>query len=78
MLMEDFGKTLTTQLHMDASAAIGIAQGQGVGKIRHLSTSVLWVQGQELRQAIAIRKICGTKIPSDLCTKHVDRELVEE
>ena len=76
-LMEDFGRSLTTKLHMDASAAIGIAQRQGVGKIRHLSTSILWIQDQELRRAITVKKIDGSKNPSDLMTKHVNRELVD-
>ena len=76
-LLEDFGVPVTTRLHMDASAAIGIIQRRGIGKIRHLSTSLLWVQEQELRQAIQIQKIDGAKNSSDLLTKHVQRELVE-
>ena len=77
-LMEDYGIKVTTRLHMDASAAIGIIQRQGIGKIRHLSTNLLWVQQQQLREAIMIKQIDGTKNPSDLLTKHVPRDLVEK
>ena len=40
----DFGMSLMPHLHVDASAAIGIAQRKGLGKVRHLDTRLLWIQ----------------------------------
>ena len=39
----DFGLQLSPFLHVDASAAIGIAQRKGLGRIRHLDTQSLWI-----------------------------------
>ena len=38
-LLRDLCQELKLRMHMDASAALGIIQRQGVGKVRHLSTS---------------------------------------
>ena len=35
-LADDFGIELKIRLHVDASAALGILQRQGVGRVRHL------------------------------------------
>ena len=37
-LLRDLCQELKLRMHMDASAALGIIQRQGVGKVRHLST----------------------------------------
>ena len=43
-LLKDLGQEVKLRMHMDASAALGIAQRRGVGKVRHLSTGTLWLQ----------------------------------
>ena len=45
----DFGLDLTPHLFVDTTAAIGIAQRKGLGKVRHLDTQALWIQ-DALRQ----------------------------
>ena len=40
----DYADKLDPWLHVDASAALGVAQRTGLGKIRHLDTRVLWIQ----------------------------------
>lgn len=42
MLM-DLGVTLGIRLHTDASAAKGIASRRGLGKVRHIDVSQLWL-----------------------------------
>ena len=37
-MIEEMGMKATGRLHVDASAALGIAQRAGVGRIRHLDT----------------------------------------
>ena len=39
-----FGKAMVPWMYVDASGANGIAQRNGLGKIRHLHTQLLWVQ----------------------------------
>ena len=40
----DFGDKAESFLHADASAAIGVANREGLGRIRHLDTQSLWLQ----------------------------------
>ena len=40
----DLGMSLTPRIMTDASAALGIAQRRGLGKVRHVQTQALWVQ----------------------------------
>ena len=59
-------------VHIDATAAIGIASRQGLGRIRHIATTDLWVQ-QRLRCGdLCIEKILGQINPGDLMTKPLD------
>ena len=43
-LLLDLGVKLKIQIKTDASAAKGIASRRGVGKIRHIEVSQLWIQ----------------------------------
>ena len=43
-LLKDAGWQVPVHLHSDATAAIGIARRKGLGKIRHLDTTDLWIQ----------------------------------
>ena len=46
-LLADFGcSTMRASVGMDASAAIGIVQRQGISKLRHVEVDVLWIQEQ--------------------------------
>ena len=59
------------QLFADSSAAIGICRRTGIGRVRHLAVGQLWVQ-ERLRQGqFALYKVCGTRNPADLLTKHL-------
>ena len=73
-----FGDKCTVRLHVDASAALGVIQRKGVGKIRHLHTGALWLQEQQVRNVVAFQKINGTMNPADLFTKHLSREAMEK
>ena len=75
-MSEDFGDKVDAFLYADASAAIGVANREGLGRIRHLDTQSLWLQ-QALRQhRLGPGLVLGTENPSDLMTKHVDSKLL--
>ena len=46
-LCTDVGEMTQVHLMGDASAAIGIIRRMGLGKVRHLNASLLWVQEKE-------------------------------
>ena len=54
----------------DSSAAIGICNRQGLGKLRHLDTHTLWIQQAVRTSRIHLKKIDGDSNPADLFTKH--------
>ena len=56
-LLEDFGITTTAALRLDASAALGILQRKGVGKVRHLDVGCLWLQEKETRELILDERV---------------------
>ena len=68
----DLGMQLNATVHSDASAALAIAQRQGLGKLRHLKVQYLWVQEKVRKGDIGIRKVDGKENPSDLMTKHLN------
>ena len=76
-LLKDFGQVTKAVLHMDASAALGVIQRKGVGKVRHLDVSTLWLQEQQLRRIIALEKVEALKNPADLLTKSLTRERID-
>ena len=43
----------------DATAAIGIAQREGVGRTRHIDTGLLWIQQREAKGDIKVGIVKG-------------------
>ena len=72
----DFGIVFEAQVHVDASAAIGIVERQGLQKIRHIEVDLLWIQEMEMRRLLPLAKIWGELNPADLMTKNVPIEKV--
>ena len=73
----DLGMSLEGEVYTDSSAALGISQRAGIGKVRHLRTQGLWVQEVRVTGRLAYRKVLGTKNPADVLTKHVPSELLD-
>ena len=67
----DLGIGLSLELCTDATAAIGMSRQLGVGNIRHLDTSLLWVQQQVRNGDCILRKVPGVENPGDAMTKHL-------
>jgi hypothetical protein len=78
-LLKDFGvEGATVSIGIDATAAMGMAQRVGLNKVRHVEVDVLWIQEQQARKLLPLKKIPGPRNPSDLCTKNVPASLVEQ
>ena len=73
----DLGIKLEGRLHTDASAAFGIAQRRGLGKVRHIQTQALWIQQAHADKTLGYCKVPGTDNPSDVLTKHVPSEILD-
>ena len=59
---------------IDASAAKGIANCKGFGKVQHIDVNKLWVQDRIARGDLAIWKVNGKENVADILTKHVNAE----
>ena len=77
-MCHDWNIERETTLFADASAAIGIIQRVGLGKLRHLDTSYLWLQQQHIKNNVPIKKIHGPENPADLGTKALKFESIEK
>ena len=44
-IASDLGIQFSLKVRTDATAAMGMSRRLGVGKVRHLDTSLLWIQG---------------------------------
>ena len=69
---KDLGMPFEIKLLTDVAAALGMSRRLGVGKVRHLDTSLLWIQSKVREGEIVVGKVLGTDNPADALTKHID------
>ena len=72
----DMGREMAGRIWADASAALGVVARSGIGKIRHLDTSLLWVQESAAREKLSYRKVAGENNVADLLTKYLAQEVI--
>lgn len=68
-LLADFGIRFSARVWTDSFAAIGICKRQGLGKVRHLDTQMLWVQQRIRNNDLDIYYVPGEKNLADIYTK---------
>ena len=77
-VMADLGIETTCLMKTDSTAAKGMTNRRGHGKVKHLQTCELWLQEVVKDKRIEIQKV-GTKFnPADLMTKHLDSKTAVE
>ena len=76
-LCSDMGFEISGEVYADSSAAIGIAQRSGMGKVRHLKVQALWVQDVRSTGRLSYKKVLGSRNPADVLTKHVPKDLLD-
>ena len=70
-MCSDMGVDFKVHISTDASAAKGIAMRIGLGKVRHLETTQLWLQEKAADGTITIAKIKGIDNCADAMTKYL-------
>lgn len=76
-LMKDLSGDAKIHLGMDASAALGMINRQGLGKARHVETQWLWIQQAAREGRIQVTKIPGAENPADLMTKPLGSDAID-
>ena len=77
-LAKDMNWDLKPRVWSDATAAIRISKRRGLGKIRHLHTTDLWIQEQVRSERVILEKIAGVENPGDVFTKYVDKGIMQK
>ena len=72
-LLQEIGVNVKLQLKCDASAAVGIVKRKGLGRIRHIDVTQLWLQAKVSQGVIEILKVNTKENVSDGLTKGVSR-----
>ena len=75
-MMADFGEKVVATVCSDASAAIGIAHRQGLGKTRHIDVQYLRIQHEVKEGKLTVKKVSTNNYPADLLTKTMNGEKV--
>ena len=65
------------ELQVDANAAIGIIGRQGLGKVRNLDLSYLWLQAAVRGKQVVLRKVHSGDNMADIGTKVLDRDTIQ-
>ena len=73
-MLGDFGIQVAIKVNTDASAAKGMANRKGLGKVRHIAVNQLWIQDRIARGDLSINKVNGEENLADILTKHVNSE----
>ena len=68
-MLKEMGHEARIVVHIDSSAAIGVLQRKGIGKIRHLDVADLWMQSAIRKGKLMVEKVDGAANDADLLTK---------
>ena len=77
-LMADMGLAVEGEIFGDSTAALAIAQRQGIGKLRHVRTQALWVQEARAEGRLHYKKVLGSRNPADSLTKYMPATLMDQ
>ena len=73
----DFGMMFHGRIGCDSSAAIGMVNRTGVGKLRHIRVQYLWIQGVVKSGELSVSKVPGLENPADVLTKYTDARTMQ-
>ena len=74
-MYEEWKIPLRVKVKSDSSAARGICNRRGLGKLRHVQTRYLWVQTKVFEKEFDLESVGTADNVSDLCTKPVAQDL---
>ena len=77
-LLVDWGLHLELDVLCDSSAARGLSQRQGLGRMRHVQTRYLWAQERLKEGHLKVVPVRGKNNPAELFTKAVSGQLREK
>ena len=76
-MLKEIGVQVSMVLKCDASAAVGIVLRRGLGRVRHIDVSQLWLQEKVAQGVFHVIKVKSSENRSDALTKHVSRNDID-
>ena len=70
-MLKEIGISVELELKCDASAAVGMVKRRGLGKVRHIDVSQLWLQEKVADNVLRITKVNTKENLSDGMTKPI-------
>jgi hypothetical protein len=77
-LARDWGLEVEAKLFVDSSAAIGVVNRKGNGRLRHVKVGMLWIQERVEDGDLSVAKVLGTENPADLMTKYLTVNKIDQ
>jgi hypothetical protein len=77
-LMGDMGIAAEGEIYGDSTAALGISNRNGMGKLRHIRVQALWIQEARAEGRLQYRKVLGSRNPADGLTKYMTSVLLDQ
>ena len=65
-------------LYTDSSAAMGMVARKGMGKVRHVEVSELWIQDAVRNKVLSVNKVKGDDNPAGILTKYIEEGKVHQ
>ena len=65
-------------VYTDASAAMGMVARKGIGRVRHIEVSELWIQDAVKNKVLTVNKVRGEDNPADILTKYIDQGKIHQ
>ena len=76
-LMAEWGWKVHSEVLVDSSAALGVVNRKGNGKLRHVRVGMLWIQEKQENEELTYKKVPGTENPADLMTKNLAQSIID-
>ena len=80
--MQNIAKDLSIyydiHLYIDSSAAMGMDARKGMGKVRHVEVSELWIQDAVRNKVLTVNKVKGDDNPADILTKYIEQGKIHQ
>ena len=77
-LLGELNRSATIQLLTDSSSAMQVVLRKGLGRLKHLEVSQLWLQDALRKGLLKIGNVMGQCNPADICTKPLPRRRLED
>ena len=82
MGMQHIAKDLSiyydVHLYTDSNAAMGMVARKGMGKVRHIEVSELWIQDAVRNKVLTVNKVKGDDNPAGIRTKYIEQGKIHQ